>query len=180
LATPRSGRFLLALGAWIEQRGWRQDVSSDNLAALAAPVIAFANAALSKRHAKVLKRGRHFKHLPIAARHDLRLAAKKLRYTADFFLPLFHQQASAKRYARRLSRLQDRLGRYNDAAATRQLITQLPTDAMSAGGRQALGAVLGWQACWLQSGERDLQAAWRTFRDAPRPWSRWQAHHHQP
>jgi triphosphatase len=180
LATPRSGRFLLALGAWIEQRGWRQDVSSDNLAALAAPVMAFANAALSKRHAKVLKRGRHFKHLPIAARHDLRLAAKKLRYTADFFLPLFHQQASAKRYARRLSKLQDRLGRYNDAAATRHLIAQLPTDAMSADGRQALGAVLGWQACWLQSGERDLQAAWRTFRDAPRPWSRWQAHHHQP
>src|SRR5215472_1312927 len=53
--TPRSGRFLLALGAWIEQRGWRQDVSSDNLAALAAPVIAFANAALSKRHAKMIK-----------------------------------------------------------------------------------------------------------------------------
>jgi triphosphatase len=180
LATPRSGRFMLALGAWIEQRGWRQEVSSDNLAALAAPVTAFANAALSKRHAKVLKRGRHFKHLPIAARHDLRLAAKKLRYTADFFLPLFHQQASAKRYARRLSRLQDRLGRYNDAAATRHLIAQLPTGAMSADGRQALGAILGWQACWLQSGESDLQAAWRTFRDAPRPWSRWHAHHPQP
>jgi triphosphatase len=178
LATPRSGRFQLALGAWIEQRGWRHDVSSDNLAALAAPVLAFANAALIKRHDKVLKRGRHFKRLPIAARHDLRLAAKKLRYTADFFLPLFDQQASAKRYARRLSRLQDRLGRYNDAAGTRQLMAQLPLDAMSADSRQALGAVLGWQACWLRYGENDLRAAWREFRDAPRPWSRRHIHHH--
>jgi inorganic triphosphatase YgiF len=178
LATPRSGRFQLALGAWIEQRGWRHDVSSDNLAALAAPVIAFANAALTKRHDKVLKRGRHFKQLPIAARHDLRLAAKKLRYTADFFLPLFNQQASAKRYTRRLSRLQDHLGRYNDAAATRQLIAQLPLDAMSSDSRQALGAVLGWQACWLRYGENELRAAWRVFRDAPRPWARRHTHHH--
>ena len=179
LATPRAGRFQLALGAWIEHRGWRHDVSSDNLAALAAPVAAFANAALTKRHDKVLKRGRHFKQLPIAARHDLRLAAKKLRYTADFFLPLFNQQASAKRYARRLGRLQDHLGRYNDAAATRQLIAQLPLDTMSADSRQAVGAVLGWQACWLRCGEKELRAAWRVFRDAPRPWSRRQIHHHQ-
>ena len=179
LATARSGRFQLALGAWIEQRGWRRDVSSHNLAALAGPVLAFADAALTRRHDKVLKRGRHFKQLPIAARHDLRLAAKKLRYTADFFLPLFDQRASAKRYARRLSRLQDRLGRYNDAAATRQLIAQLPKDAMTPDSRQALGAVLGWQACWLRYGEKDLRAAWRVFRDASRPWARWQAHHHR-
>jgi triphosphatase len=179
LATPRSGRFQLALGAWIEQRGWRHDVASDNLAALAAPVMAFANAALTKRHDKVLKRGRHFKQLPTSARHDLRLAAKKLRYTADFFLPLFDQQTSAKRYARRLSRLQDRLGRYNDAAATRQLIAQLPLDAMSADSRQALGAVLGWQACCLRYGENELRAAWRVFRESPRPWSRRHSHHHE-
>jgi triphosphatase len=179
LATPRTSRFQLALGAWIEQRGWRHDVSSDNLAALAAPVTGFASAALIQRHDKVLKRGRHFKRLPVAARHDLRLAAKKLRYTADFFLPLFDRQASAKRFARRLSKLQDRLGRYNDAAATHQLIAQLPTEAISADSRQALGAVLGWQASWLRCGERDLRAAWRVFRQAPRPWSRWQAHHHQ-
>lgn len=179
LASPRAGRFQLALGAWIERRGWRYDVSSDNLAALAAPVIGFAGNALTKRHDQVLKRGRHFKQLPMAARHDLRLAAKKLRYTTDFFLPLFDQHAIAKRYARRLSSLQDRLGRYNDAATTRQLIAQLPIETMSPEGRQAIGAALGWQSCWLKCGEPDLRAAWRAFRHAQRPWARWQAHHQQ-
>lgn len=178
LTAPRTGRFELALGAWIEQRGWRHDVSSDNLAALAAPVTIFASDALTSRHNKVLKHGRHFKTLPAAGRHELRLAAKKLRYTVDFFLPLFDEQASAKRYARRLSTLQDRLGRFNDAATTRQLIAQLPTEGVSAESREALGAVLGWQACWLRCGESDLRAAWRAFRDAPRPWSRRPDHHH--
>jgi inorganic triphosphatase YgiF len=104
LADRCAGRFELALGAWIEQRGWRCDVSADHLTKLAAPAIAFAGRALAKQHNRVLKRGRHFKRLPLEARHDLRLAVKKLRYSADFFRPLFGEDGTAKRYARKLSR----------------------------------------------------------------------------
>ena len=128
---------------------------------------------LAKQHDRVLKRGRHFKRLPLEGRHDLRLAVKKLRYTADFFLPLFAADRSAKRYARRLSRLQERLGRYNDAGTTRQLAAELALDSMPAPGREALGAVLGWQACRLATAEMEVRAAWREFRDAPCPWAGW-------
>jgi inorganic triphosphatase YgiF len=171
LTDRRAGRFELALGSWIEQRGWRCDVSADHLTELAAPAIAVAVRALAKQHDRVLKRGRHFKRLPLEARHDLRLAVKKLRYTADFFLPLLGDDGTAKRYARRLSRLQERLGRYNDAGTTRHLMAELPRDAMPASAREALGAVLGWQACRLASAETEVWAAWRDFRDAPRPWA---------
>ena len=171
LAERRAGRFQLALGAWIEQRGWRCNVSGDNLAALAAPAISFASRVLARHHGKVLKRGRNWQELSPEARHDLRLAVKKLRYAADFFLPLFGDQGSARRYARRLGRLQDRLGCYNDAATTRQLVAQLPVETVPAAAREALGAVIGWQACRLAGAEPDLQTAWRRFRRAPRPWS---------
>jgi triphosphatase len=171
LTDRRAGRFELALGAWIEQRGWRCDISADRLTELAAPAITAAVRALAKQHDRVLKRGRHFKRLPLEARHDLRLAVKKLRYAADFFLPLFGEDGTAKRYARRLSRLQERLGRYNDAGTTRHLMAELAPDSMPAPAREALGAVLGWQACRLASAETEVCGVWREFRDAPRPWA---------
>ena len=63
LAERRCAAFVLGLGEWIETRGWRSDVSPDTLGQLAAPAIDFAGHILSERHAKVLKRGRHFKSL---------------------------------------------------------------------------------------------------------------------
>jgi triphosphatase len=171
LADRRTGRFQLAFGAWIAQRGWRCDVSGEHLIELTAPATAFAARVLAKQHGRVLKRGRRFKRLPLEARHELRLAVKKLRYAADFFLPLFGGHASAKRYARRLSRLQERLGRYNDAGGTRRLMAELPVEIMSAAGRQALGAVLGWQACSLVSTEPEVRSAWSEFRAVSTPWT---------
>ena len=171
LANRRVGRFELELGGWIEQRGWRCDVSGERLPELAAPAVAFAMRALAKQHDRVLKRGRHFKRLALEERHQLRLSVKRLRYTADFFLPLLGEDGAARRYARRLSRLQERLGRYNDAGTTRHLLAELAPEAMPAPAREALGAVLGWQACRLASAETEVRAAWRDFRDAARPWA---------
>ena len=170
MADRRAGRFELALGAWVEQRGWRCDVSGEHLTELTSPAIAFATRALARQHDRVLKRGRRFKRLPLEARHELRLAVKKLRYMADFFLPLFDGQDAAKRYARRLGRLQERLGRYNDAGTTHHLMAGLGLDAMPAAAREAIGAVLGWQACRLANAEGEVRAAWRDFRNTPRPW----------
>src|SRR5262249_13462684 len=114
--------------------------------------------------------GRRFKQLPVEGRHELRLAVKKLRYMADFFLPLFDGHGTAKRYARRLSRLQERLGRYNDARTTRHLMTGLVLGPVPPPAREAIGAVLGWQACHLANAEGEVRAAWRDFRNTPRPW----------
>ena len=170
LAERRAGRFALALGAWIERRGWQSEVAEDSRAELAEPALAFAARTLAKQHGRVLKRGRHFKRLALEARHDLRLAVKKLRYTADFFLPLLGEPGTAKRYARRLSRLQERLGRYNDAGTTRALLSELAVDGLPPAARQALGAVLGWQACRLVGVEAEVREAWRDFRDVALPW----------
>lgn len=171
LAQRRCSRFELALGAWIEQRGWRCDVSGDKLATLAAPAGPFAARLLARQHGKLTKRARKFKQLSTEQRHELRLAVKKLRYAADFFLPLFGGHASSKRYARRLSQLQERLGRYNDAATTRHLLARLPVADIPAAAREAIGAVVGWQACRLAGTEPDLQSAWRDFRRTAHPWN---------
>lgn len=180
LAAPRAGAFAIALGAWIEHRGWRTEAPVQSLDALAAPAHGFAGPLLERRHRKVLKRGRHFAHLSPEARHTLRLAVKRLRYSVDFFLPLGVETKSCRRFARRLGRLQELLGTFNDMTTTPERTAELATHALSPGAGEALGAVIGWQARGLVYLETDLRAAWHGFRRVEPFWSDWPAPSENP
>jgi triphosphatase len=169
LADRRATSFLLSLGEWIETRGWRSDVSPETLGQLALPAIDFAGTVLEARHAKVLKRGRHFKSLATEQRHELRLALKKLRYSADFLLPLYADRKSVKKYARRLAGLQEQLGCYNDMATTNALLAGLATESTDSA--TAAAAITGWQARAMDSVETPLRKAWQAFTQAVPPWA---------
>jgi inorganic triphosphatase YgiF len=169
LASSRATSFLLGLGEWIETRGWRSDVSPETLGQLALPAIDFAANVLQARHAKVLKRGRHFKSQTSERRHELRLALKKLRYSVDFLLPLYGERKAAKKYARRLASLQERLGLYNDMATTNALLAGLGTASTESA--IAAAAITGWQAHAMNGAEAPLREAWRGFVAAPTPWT---------
>ena len=169
LADRRCQYFVIGLGAWIEARGWRSEVAPEHLAQLAEPAINFARNILSSQHTKVLKRGRRFKSLPTEDRHRVRLAAKKLRYVADFLLPLCGHGKSAKRFSRRLADLQQELGIYNDMATTTSLLADV--DAGSTGSGMAAAAIAGWQAHAMVGVEARLLKAWSGFTGAKVPWS---------
>lgn len=169
LADRRCQYFVIGLGAWIEARGWRSEVAPEGLAQLAEPAINFARNILSAQHAKMLKRGRRFKSLPTEERHRVRLAAKKLRYVADFLLPLCGQRKSARRFSRRLADLQQELGIYNDMATTTSLLADV--DAGSTGSGMAAAAIAGWQAHAMVGIEARLLKAWSEFTAAKVPWS---------
>ena len=173
LSAPRAGRFHILLGAWIEQRGWRVGAAPEALAMLTAPALAFAGPVLARRQRKVLKRGRHFRHLAPHERHRVRIAVKRLRYSTDFFLSLGGASKSSRRYLHHLSELQELLGSYNDMAATPDRAAELAGYALSPSAQTALGAVIGWQAHGLVRIEPDLRAAWHAFRHAATPWSSW-------
>src|SRR5262245_45248893 len=110
LADPRCSRFLLSLAHWVERRGWRNEIDSDALAVLSQPMPPRADKILARLHRKALKRGAQFRRLDSAAQHDLRIDLKKLRYAAEFFLPLYAGHAPAKRYVVRLARSRNVLG----------------------------------------------------------------------
>jgi len=169
LADRRCSYFVIGLGAWIEARGWRSEVAPEGLAQLAEPAINFARNILSAQHAKVLKRGRKFKSLPTEERHRVRLAAKKLRYVADFLLPLCGHSKSTRRFSRRLADLQQELGIYNDMATTTSLLADVGAEAT--GGSVAAAAIAGWQAHAMVGIEARLLKAWSEFTGAKVPWS---------
>ncbi len=167
---PRSGRFQLEMALWIEQRGWRSSVDADGLAQLSAPARLYAEKVLAGLHRKVIKRGRQFGRLSVDERHRVRLAMKKLRYAADFFLPLFGKSRKVAAYAKFLRRFQDLLGKYNDMATTEGLLTELQAGDASPKLAGPCGAVIGWQARDLLDTEAELIAAWREFKKAGRMW----------
>lgn len=172
LAERRAQRFQLRLARWIECRGWRAGLSGKAGAALGAPASKHALTVLGRQHRKVRERGRHFDSLAPDARHQLRLAVKKLRYVSDFLLPLCAGGKRARRYAKALSALQEGLGRYNDVAVTGALLDRLAVPETPAAGHEACGAIRGWQARDLADMEAGLRTLWDAFRAAGRPWSK--------
>jgi inorganic triphosphatase YgiF len=170
LADRRCSCFLIGLGGWIEARGWRSDVAPEDLGQLAEPAINFAGPILSDQYARVLKRGRHFKSLPVEKLHRLRLAAKRLRYVADFLLPLYGDRKSVRRFSRRLADLQEQLGSFNDMAITDALFAELGDEALQSG--TAMAAIAGWQAHASIGVAARLQDTWQDFRRTRAPWSR--------
>ena len=171
LADVRCSRFLLSLGHLVERRGWRNEIDSEALAVLSQPLPTLADKILTRLHRKALRRGAHFRQLNTGTQHDLRIDLKKLRYAAEFFSPLYATQASAKRYASRLARLQTSLGQVRDIASTRILLDAIRKDDQPAL-QLAIGAVAGWQARDQIVLAKRLRGRWRRFKATQAFWSR--------
>lgn len=120
----------------------------------------FAAQTLTRQHKRLRRRGRRHATLSPAERHALRIAAKKLRYAAEFFAVIYPRKR-ARPYLAALAALQDVLGALNDAVVTQRLLAEL-------GGRgavraQASGIVSGWAACASRERLQQLDEAWRNF-----------------
>jgi CHAD domain-containing protein len=93
------------------------------------PLDRFAAAALDRRWRKLCARGEAMSaSLEDEALHALRLEAKRMRYAAEIFAPLWPGKAS-RRFVRRLAALQEALGLANDAAQARRLVAGLESRA---------------------------------------------------
>ncbi|GAB4363217.1 MAG: CYTH and CHAD domain-containing protein [Kiloniellaceae bacterium] len=176
LATPRYTRFLLRLGGWLEDRAWHgAGLTAAQTAALGQPLLTLADALLAKRHRQVMKRGKGFKDLPVAARHELRIAVKKLRYTTEFFRDLYPAKRE-KAYLAALRGLQESLGHLNDVAVAEHLLADL-TEASppGTGARQlerAAGKVIGWYARALLDFEPQMRHTWKSFAATQPYWNK--------
>lgn len=129
-----------------------------------------AEKVLVKRHKAVVKRGKNFAALGEAERHRVRLAAKALRYSVEFFAPLYDKRA-IKPYLGAVKALQEELGALNDVATLADQAAYVAKLRQT--GRDALmgmGMVMGWYVRERTDREPRLLEAWERFRGAPPPW----------
>lgn len=125
-AAVASGRFrdlVLEATAWVETGAWLAAHGKGARRAREAPVQGFAAKALAHRRKILLKLSADLPTAPDADRHEARIAAKKLRYAAEAFAPLF--DTDAKPFIKTLKALQEHLGALNDGVVAAELVDRL-------------------------------------------------------
>jgi triphosphatase len=125
---------------------------------------AFAASVMRARLKKLLHTGKSLEGLDNPALHGLRLKAKRLRYAAEFFAPLFAEKSTA-RFIRRLAKLQECLGVFNDTTVAEGLLRDL-----SGKPGYAAGLVLGFTAARGAGIRPKIAAAWARFRRGDPFW----------
>jgi CHAD domain-containing protein len=135
---------------------------------LIVPVVPVATRVLTRRHKQLRRRARHLAALSANERHALRIAAKKLRYTAEFFASLF-AGSKLDRYLRHFRRLQKALGGLNDLDTMRGLMNEL-AEGTNADMQRALALCTGWSTGLEEGRIPGLALCWKSVRRTARFW----------
>jgi triphosphatase len=135
---------------------------------------AMAPALLTKALARAGKRGRQFRALETADRHRLRIALKKLRYSAEFFAALY-PKAAVKQWLEPLKDLQDMLGHLNDVAQVRGVVGRLLLEEADSAPVQAdlshaAGLLQGFHQARNERFVGKTHKRWKAFRAAEPFW----------
>lgn len=134
--------------------------------AWAAPLGGFARHALSRRLRRLRAPGADIATLPDAELHAIRLRAKRMRYAAEHFAPLFGKHAP-RRFIRRVAALQEALGHLNDGAVAAGLMAQL---GPAIGHGFAGGIVRGLVIADAPQTRQMIAHAWRRLREIEPFW----------
>lgn len=163
--------FALRFGQWVEARAWRHDADAtpDMAKRQATPITTFAKRFLKKRHKKAIAAGEDFAGQTIEQRHNLRIVLKKLRYTTEFFQPLFDKKA-VKSFLASVKTLQDDLGYLNDVAVAEALLSELLAKPGQQDLSTAAGMVIGWHVRGGSLTEPRLLNDWNAFAEQPIFW----------
>jgi triphosphatase len=122
LDSERGRALFVNLLTWIENGEWQRQFSR----AVKQPVSGFARRTLKKRLlSRLVKRGESLADLDAAARHKIRIEAKKLRYMAEFFLSTRGVAKQLKDYKAMIAcceKLQEALGAIRDKDALEEFL----------------------------------------------------------
>lgn len=161
LAGPALRGLAITVATMVQARPWTGAADSQT-----SSLDTFAAKVLAQRLRRVTRKTGDFGTQPEAALHDLRLRAKRLRYAAEVFAPLFPGRDS-QRFLRRLAALQEALGHLNDGVVAAGLMSAL---ADTGGTGPAGGLVRGYVAGRAGGTRKAIARAWKRLRKATPFW----------
>jgi triphosphatase len=169
LQDPSFRALILGLAAWIEEG--REDSDQVGDKDLKREIIDIADELLDRLDAKAMNRGRAVRRDASPAElHPLRKSLKKLRYSVEFLESIFSPK-KAKRFLRRLKKLQKALGEINDAAMATRL-----AEGLAAHKHLELAPSVAAISSSRERAARDamkgLRKKWQAYCDEPRFWRR--------
>jgi CHAD domain-containing protein len=113
---------------------------------------------LDKRWRRIEAAGTDIAALPDAEFHALRIEAKRMRYAAELFAPLWGRKR-ARRFLARLAEVQDAFGLANDAVVAHGLMTALASRG-DGGLTWAGGVAEGWALARARRARGKARRAW--------------------
>jgi CHAD domain-containing protein len=128
---------------------------------------------LDRQVARVKKRGKVAVSQEEGDLHRLRIALKKLRYTAEFFAPLYPRR-DVTRYLKKLRGLQNHLGDLNDVANVRSVVSGLMREKSKKDEdgalRYAAGAMVGWYGAQVPGAIKQALTRYKKFKRVKMFW----------
>jgi CHAD domain-containing protein len=165
--------FVRGLEDYAEARAWRDHAGAERRAGFVEPAVERAADTLDARLERARKDAKHLDDLDEKERHKLRIALKKLRYTAEFYAPLFKVKRVAK-FVDRLSDLQDAFGTMNDAATVNVVLDHIlkaaPDSVDRAVLRESASFIHGWHRARVGRTWKRARESWREFESATPFW----------
>ena len=190
LTGPRYTALQLGFGQWLARRGADARGGAEAAEGLSRPAADFADEMLAKQWKRINGLARRHASLSIEQWHRLRILAKRLRYSVDFFRS-FYDRREVKRLYDGLGEIQDRLGALNDADIGRKLLGTVmaagvvaKTAGTGARGRprvQAQGeadlahaeaVIHGWYAARATLPPEGFGRLWKRLAAKPPEWKR--------
>lgn len=174
--------FLSDLDEAVDRRLWSdlvpgQGHATKGMLAFETPGVKLADRVLTHRWKSACKQARHLNALTDAERHNLRIMLKKLRYTAEFFMP-FYEKPKVAKFLGRLTKVQDALGALNDVAVARKTLDllisadELPAAVTHAEISFAAGLVYGWHLQRATHMRNDAHTRWKKFQRLKPFWNK--------
>ena len=130
LASARTRLLMIDLAEWLTLGDWRSRPGDPALLHQNGQV--FAGEQLEARRRRLKRSGKGLAALDDGHRHKARIAAKKLRYAAQFFASLYVTRKALRRHTLfldALEALQDHLGELNDLVIGPQVLSELGIEA---------------------------------------------------
>ncbi|HEX3808059.1 MAG TPA: CHAD domain-containing protein [Rhizomicrobium sp.] len=171
--------FMSELGEAVDRRVWFEASGRGKITkgrfVFEMPAADLATRMLDHRLKHARKRAKHLNELSDEQRHRLRIALKKLRYTSEFFAPLYEANG-AHTFQKNLSRMQDTLGCLNDVAVARKTLHSIvegPAHEAQAVRPElafAAGAVYGFHLDRAEHTWKKVKNRWKTFAKTEPYW----------
>lgn len=158
-------RLILRFAIWMNGGYWQQQEE----AVLQAHD--FATGRLRKLAKRFAQFALRLNGLEAERLHALRIQAKKLRYSAEFFAGFYDKQ-KAKSYLATLSEVQEVLGQINDVAVAHRLLDELAEEPALSAHQEAVALAKGWIAHDLSRQFTALRRAIQRFNKQPAFWGK--------
>jgi len=168
LDSDRYRHFKEGFAAWFEGKRWEADKpSKKELKYMTMNMVPFSRKLMDKQERKVLAAGSHVDRYNAEAMHSLRIECKKLRYAAEFFVPLF---TGMDAFILQMKGLQDLLGLMNDVSVMHQLLDDLLANETDHEILVYAGGFIGWRTCDYHHMLNRFDGYWEEFLEAKHPW----------